>query len=339
MHTEMPPATRPVHDSVEDLLAGAVRLGPFRPVDARSPATFERVLVEGRRCVVKYVHHEHDFALRAICDVGCLTRRVWELGLMDSAPANIDHATLGVARWGHDGWGCAVLMRDVTDELIPPDDSLLTEEQHLGFLDDLAAFSASNWGLEDEHDLLPTGRYWEFFGTRVIENEARLGFPEAVPRIARDGWHRFSERVPKELADAVHELRSDTSPLLDSIANTPFTLLHGDWKLGNLGRSRDGRTVLIDWAYVGVGPVAHELAWYLALNRARLPESHTKETTISAFASALSAAGVDRAGWWEQQVAVCLLGALVQFGWEKALGPDDELNWWCDRAREGLELL
>jgi hypothetical protein len=330
---------RPVHDSVDDLLAGAVRLGEFRPVDARSPATFERVLVDGQRCVVKYVHFEHDFALRAIADAGCLTRRAWELGLMDSAPANIDHATMGMARWGDDGWGCAVLMRDVTDELIPPGDSLLTEEQHLGFLNDLAALSASNWDLRDRHDLLSASRYWEFFGTRVIEAEERLGFPEPVPRIAQDGWQRFTERVPVALADAVHALRSDASPLVHAISDTPFTLLHGDWKLGNLGRGRDGRTVLIDWAYVGVGPVTHELAWYLALNRARLPRGTTKELTISSFAAALSTAGVDRTGWWERQLAVCLLGALVQFGWEKALGPDDELQWWCERAGEGLELL
>lgn len=332
-------SARPVHDSADELLAGATRLGEFRPVDARSPATFERVLVDGQRCVVKYVHHDHDFALRAIADAGCLTRRAWELGLMDSAPANIDHATLGMARWGGDDWGCAVLMRDVTDELIPPDGSLLTEEQHLGFMEDLAALSARNWGLGDDHDLLAPARYWEFFGTRVIENEELLGFPEAVPRIARDGWNRFTERVPKELADAIHALRGDASPLVEAIAHTPFTLLHGDWKLGNLGRSRDGRTVLIDWAYVGVGPVAHELAWYLALNQARLPEGYTKEIVISTMAFALSAAGIDRTGWWEEQLAVCLLGALVQFGWEKALGPDDELNWWCERAREGLELL
>ena len=339
MGTDTLPAARPVHDSVDDLLAGVVRLGEYRPVDARSPATFERVLVDGEPCVVKYVHYEHDFALRAIAEVGCLTRRVWELGLMDSAPAHIDHATLGMARWGRDDWGCAVLMRDVTDELIPPDDSLLTEEQHLSFLEDLAGFSARNWDLADEHGLLPTARYWEFFGTRVIEAERRLGFPETVPRVAHDGWQRFHERVPVDLADAIHALRSDASPLVDAITHTPFTLLHGDWKLGNLGRGRDGRTVLIDWAYVGVGPVAHELAWYLALNRARLPEGYTKEITIDAFAFALSAAGVDRTGWWDQQLRVCLLGALVQFGWEKALGPDDELRWWCDRAREGLELL
>lgn len=330
---------RPVHDSVDDLLADAVRLGEFRPVDARSAATFERVLVDGEPCVVKYVHHEHDFALRAIADAGCLTRRVWELGLMDSAPEHVDHATLGMARWGDDEWGCAVLMRDVTGELIPPDGSLLTEEQHLGFLEDLAGFSAANWDLGNHHGLLPPARYWEFFGTRVLENEKRLGFPESVPRIAHDGWRRFSERVPKDLADTVHALRGDASPLVDAIAGTPFTLLHGDWKLGNLGRSRDGRTVLIDWAYVGVGPVAHELAWYLALNRARLPEGYSKEATISSFSFALAAAGIDRTGWWEDQLAVCLLGALVQFGWEKALGDDDELSWWCERAREGLGVL
>jgi len=29
----------------------------------------------------------------------------------------------------------------------------------------------------------------------------------------------------------------------------------------------------------------------------------------------------------------------VIFGWEKALGNDDELGWWCDRAREGARRL
>ena len=38
--------------------------------------------------------------------------------------------------------------------------------------------------------------------------------------------------------------------------------------------------------------------------------------------------------WWDRQLALCLLGALVQFGWEKALGGyDEELAWWEDRRR------
>ena len=117
-------------------------------------------------------------------------------------------------------------------------------------------------------------------------------------------------------------------------------MLHGDWKFGNLGRSRAGdRTVLLDWAYVGVGPVAHELGWYLALNRGRLPADHDKDSTIGAFEQALRAAGIEIGPWWPRQLDLCLLGTLVQFGWEKALGDEDELQWWCDRATEGLRRL
>jgi hypothetical protein len=83
--------------------------------------------------------------------------------------------------------------------------------------------------------------------------------------------------------------------------------------------------------------MAHDLAWYLSLNRARLPES--KEDAIEATRRSLEARGVDTRGWWEAQVGLCLLGALVQFGWEKALGDADELGWWCDRAREGARWL
>ena len=41
-----------------------------------------------------------------------------------------------------------------------------------------------------------------------------------------------------------------------------------------------------------------------------------------------------------RMVALALLGAAVNFGWEKALGgPGPELDWWCDRAAEGVRVL
>ena len=44
--------------------------------------------------------------------------------------------------------------------------------------------------------------------------------------------------------------------------------------------------------------------------------------------------------WWERQLALCLLGALVQFGWEKALGGyDEELAWWETQAVRAAPLL
>ena len=97
--------------------------------------------------------------------------------------------------------------------------------------------------------------------------------------------------------------------------------------------------MLLDWAYPGEGPACHELVWYLALNRSRLPVGHSKETTIGEFRDALERHGVDTAGWWERQLGLCLLGGLVLFGWEKAWGDDDELRWWCSAATAGTQLL
>ena len=114
--------------------------------------------------------------------------------------------------------------------------------------------------------------------------------------------------------------------------------MHGNWKLGNLGFDDEGRTVLIDWESPGPGPGCGELAWYLALNCRRIPVS--KEAAIARYRDALERNGVDTDGWFERQLALSLLGALVQFGWEKALGGyDDELAWWEARAVEGAALL
>jgi Phosphotransferase enzyme family len=230
-------------------------------------------------------------------------------------------------------------MRDVSDELIPVGDEPITTEQHLAFLDGIAALAARFWNWEDDLDLLPHRLRWAWFGPAQLDGEAALGYPEPVPRIAAEGWIRFADRAPRAIADAVGALRVDPSPLADAVLTTPQTFLHGDWKFGNLGIGRDGRVILLDWAYPGRGPVCHELAWYLALNRARLPATHGKEATIAELRSALERRGVDTDGWWDRQVTLCLLGAVVQFGWEKAYGDDDELGWWLDRAADGLAVL
>ena len=78
-------------------------------------------------------------------------------------------------------------------------------------------------------------------------------------------------------------------------------------------------------------------AWHLAVDRARLPISN--ESTAAAFRRALDRHGVDTAPWWDRQLGLCLLGAVVQFGWEKAFGDEEELAWWCDVAAGGAARL
>ncbi len=330
---------RPVYESVAEMLDGCNARGapqPFRPADARSGSHFERVVVNGQPCVVKHVHLDDDFTMRVSGDLGCRPLRVWEAGMMDVAADVVDHAVLAAARNdGRNGWGAALLMRDATSELVPVGDDPLPESQHLGFLDHLAVMSARWWGWRDDLGLLAPVDRWRFFGPEALLGERQLGWPEAVPRIAADGWGRFRERVPVEVAALIDGIHAAPWSFVDAMAETPWTFLHGDWKFGNLGTAADGRTVLLDWPYPGAGPVVHELAWYLALNRARLPLGHTKESTIADFRVALARHGVDIGGWWDRQLALGLLGGLVQFGWEKALGDDDELAWWCDAGRAG----
>ncbi|MGH9265719.1 MAG: aminoglycoside phosphotransferase, partial [Acidimicrobiales bacterium] len=322
---------RPVATSLDELLAGADSREPFHTPDSKSGARFERVTISGERLVLKHLHVDDDWIMRSSGDLGCRPLLVWRAGLLDVLPPGIDHAIVGAATGlGRNGWGAALLMHDVSQRLVPPGDGLLPAEQAERFLDHMAQLSARFWGFRDTIGLTPPVTRWQWFGPGMLDVEAARGFPEPVPRVAVEGWERFARRARGDVARMVDDLRHDVGPLVDALAGTPTTFLHGDWKLGNLGSRPDGRTILLDWAAPGEGPACHDLAWYLALNRARLP--HSKEHAIGLFRRALERHGVETAGWWERQLGLCLLGALVLFGWEKALGDAEELGWWCDRA-------
>lgn len=334
-------AVRRLAASVDELLAGAERREPFVNPDGRSSAAFERVWIDGAPHVVKYVHLDDDFTMRVSGDVGCRPVRAWAAGLLDAAPDLIDHAVVGAALGhGRNGWGAALLMRDVSGELLPGGHVVIPEAHYAAFLDHLAGFHAATWGWRDDPvcpRLLPYATRWAWFGHAALDGERSLGWPERIPRVADEGWGRFAARVPAPLARLIDDLRHDPTPLAVALAATPSCLLHGDVKASNTGRAPDGRTVLIDWAYVGEGPACSDLAWHLALDRTRLPVS--KEATAEAFRAGLERHGVDTTGWWERQLGLCLLGATVQFGWEKAFDEGDELGWWCEAARDGARWL
>jgi hypothetical protein len=231
----------------------------------------------------------------------------------------------------------ALLMRDVSAWLVPEGDDELPLDTHLQFLDHLAVLCAAFWGGGHDLEVVPmTNRYLELSPWTAIA-EAELESEAVVPALIGTGWERFPDAAP-EAAQLVVALAHDPSPLVAALETTPVTFVHGNWKLGNLGCTDDGRTVLFDWETPGIGTACGELAWYLAINSARLP--HSKEDAIEAFRIALQLHGVETAAWWDQQLGLALLGALVQFGWEKALGGRNaELEWWEQRALDGARYL
>lgn len=330
---------RPVATSLEELLADAVRREPFLTSDSKSGSSFERItMADGATRILKHVHVDWDWTMRFNGDVGCNPAQVWSSGLMDVLPERIDHGVLGLATGlGRAGLGAAILMRDLSGELVPPGDDVLPLDQHVAYIDDMATLSARTLGWRDDVGLVPLANRWSWFNHSSLQVEADRGWPDPVPKIAFGGWARFAERAPADVFAVIDALRHDPSSLVGQVQDTPLSFVHGDWKLGNVGTAPDGRTVLIDWTYPGEGPCTYELAWYLAINRARVPQS--KADAIERFRCSLTREGVDTDRWFDRQLALTLLAALVVFGWEKALSDDDELAWWCDRAREGAARL
>jgi hypothetical protein len=167
--------------------------------------------------------------------------------------------------------------------------------------------------------------------------EAVTGTAHLVPQLVGRGWPLLAQVAPAAAA-VVTPLAYDPGPLVDALARTPHTFVHSNWKLDNLGTDDTGRTVVLDWETSGLGTPLSDLAWYLAINCRRLPQP--KETSITVYREALEDCGIDTGPWWDRQLALCLLGALVQFGWEKALGGyDEELAWWEAKAVQAAPLL
>jgi hypothetical protein len=327
--------TKAVAGSVDELLAGTTRREPFAHSDGKSGVTLERVEIDGEWYVLKHLHHADDWLMRATGDLACRNITLWSAGWLDEVPDCIDHTTVGAARDDRaDGRGGAVLMRDVGPSLLPEGDAQIPLPQHLRFLDHMAQLHAAFWERVDTIGLLDVSTRYVFFSPVLADTELARGGDHPVPtRLVPEGWRRFPSRAPRS-APVVRSLLDDPTALVAALRETPRTLVHGDWKAGNLGSHADGRTILIDWAFPGIAPPCSDLAWYVCLNRARLPQS--KDDAIAAYRNALERHGVDTEAWWERQLGLCILGALLQFGWEKALGDGEdataELEWWDTRA-------
>ena len=312
--------------SPAELLARASSRERVMPADARSGAVFERIVVGPDRYFVKQLSFGSDWVMRASGDHVGRQYLVWQAGIMGHAPDCIDHAVvaMGVAGAGDDAV-LTIVMRDIGEFLVRPGDAIVPAGQHAGFITHMAAMSSAFWGWDDQIGLTTMAQRVRLFAPDTIAAELTAAEVPGPIAAAAAGWSALADRsvLLSQLARLVHDRPEViTGPL----AQTPRTFLAVDWKMGNLGTHPDGRTILLDWAFPGAGPACWDLCWYLALNRARLPEP--KEAAISRFRAALEDRGIDTGDWWQQQLDLCIIGIMATFGWEKALGDAGELSWW-----------
>jgi hypothetical protein len=326
---------REVAGSVAALISGATSRTPLTSADGKSGAVLESVVIDGDRYVLKTFDLTRDWLLRASGDAGCRAVALWEHGLYDAVPDRVDHTVVGAARDPAAGpYVAALLMRDVSPWLVP-EDAPITLADHRAYLDAMAAVHARFWGWRDTYGFTPMSTRYVLLAPLMAETEAVRGGTDEVPLLVGPGWAALAAAAP-DLAAVVAPLLADPAPLCEALARTPETFLPGDWKLGNMGRHPDGRTILLDWDRPGAGPATYDLTWYVAVNCDRMPES--KEAALDTYRAALEAYGVDTAPWWDTQVTLALLGAFLQLGWSKADQPA-ELDWWRGPVLRAATLL
>jgi len=320
--------------SAAELVAGATSRTSLTEGAGKSGARMERLVIAGQPYVLKHLDLAEDWTMRAS---GCLRGAplvAWERGLLARLPACFNQPIVGVLR---EDRGCALLMRDVTPWLVPVSDEPIGMDQHLRFLRHMAALHAAFWACGGECEVVPVMHRYLELSPWLATAEASVGSAHLVPRLVGQGWPRLAEVAPAAAA-VVTPLARDPGPLVAALEDTPQTFVHSNWKLDNLGTDDEGRTVVLDWEQPGRGAPLSDLAWYLAINCRRLPQA--KQDAIAAYRQALEAHGISTEAWWDRQLALCLLGALVQFGWEKALGGyDEELAWWEAQAIRAAPLL
>jgi len=290
----------------------------------------ERVTTaDGRVFVVKTEEPRTNWLMQATGDDGRLVR-LWASGTLARLPPEVDCA-IETVEPTPTGW--RVVMRDVSAALIP-DGTLLTRDQSRRLLRAISALHEALDGVTVD-GLCPLLDRFTFLSPAVVRPVTTHPLRDAI----LTGWERFGDLVPDDIGRAVLTLLDRPEGLAAALAAYPASLLHGDLKVANLGF--DGaRVVILDWGSVtGLGPRATDHAWYLAINGAAV--AATLDELLADIAVLLGPD--DRAA-----LPLALLGALVQLGWEKALGAtsddpsirareEDGLRWWWARAADALD--
>lgn len=305
----------------------------------------------GPSLILKQISPATDWLMRATHDSRCRSVALWEQGLLDQLPPELDHATLACARDGDD-W--AILLRDVSADLLPY--ARFSPADHEFMLTAMAALHATFWQspllANPELGLCSLRDVYTMFAPQTGEREA--GGADEVPQRILEGWELVKTAVAPDIAEIILTLLDDPTPLCAALSRYPQTLIHGDWRHANQGltRSDPPQLILLDWQLAVTAPPSVELGRGLGTNSALLPVS--KEAAIASYRRELArrlGPCFDEA-WWEPQLALGLLGGFLQDGWAIVLkathwhvGADArdhwqaDLAWWAEQVRAGAKWL
>jgi phosphotransferase family enzyme len=340
------------------------------PNDGWSGATFTSLVdLYGRRYVLKRTSLARDWIARATRDDAL--REGWLAGLAPGTLAWVPHAAVPYLGAAADGDGVAILLPDLSNELIawerPGHDPAIDRATLDRVLGAMARLHARPWSrildgaTERNGDPPPP---W----CPLLERLTLLS-PVAAAGYAADdnpvgarflaGWDAFDRRASAAARELVETLAANPAPLAAALAPLPTVGLHGDMKLANVALLADGQVGFIDWQMTLRAPLAVELGWFLVSNSGSLPDP--PDEVMGSYRDALERDGGSSdpdaeghgadalVGDWEHQLDLTWIIGLLLRGWRKGLDADagailpsgvhavDDLAWWSERAVDAAQ--
>jgi len=331
-----------------------------QPRGAESGSQFLKVRTcasgDYRHYFVKRTTYATDLVRRLSDDYACREGMVWQSGVLDQLPGEIESPMLAHAC---DGEGHALLMRDISVPLQKLERRragalyVFTWAQVSAIVDALAAMHATFYRDEmlDDPALGLCTAHQMYGWLRPEMLQRHMAFRPSFVDMQATGWTLLDRLESTEVAAALGELRVDPTPLVNALARYPSTLVHGDLRRENLGLSDDPtpHLAVVDWQLAAALPPTVDFAWFLQSGSA--PMEVPKERVIDRYHQQLA----ERLGsrfderTWEPQLRLALLGQSVRnmafFLWAAYHQTMDaglrdfvlaELPWWTEQAQLGL---
>jgi hypothetical protein len=328
-----PEGLEPIVGPVAEVVSAELRSPGF------SGSTHRRLTVRlrsgaVRRLVLKRTVMAADWTLRRSGD------RIGREGLLLGEPrlaAAWDAFACPYRAWASEEGELGLLMDDLSADLLPDVREPAAEAQEERILSALATLHARFWDSRalDLPWLTRPQQLFDLVGVHACAEEIAGGRALPIHQRSHEGWAIALRRLP---AKTVELLRESPVTLAERSAHLPRTLTHGDAKVANFALAADGRVAAFDWAFVGAGPVATELGWYLAVNASRLAAG--KEHTIASYRRLLESRlgrALEPQLWTDIEGQAVLAGGAMLL-WSKALalesgapGARDEWDWWVER--------
>jgi hypothetical protein len=261
-------------ESLSSLLSKRVSKVEHHPMDNHNGAAGGRlsyVDTDNGRYVLKRMSIESDWVMYATGDRRGRSVKLWQYGLLDRLLPHVEHQTIACAR---DGEGWAILMNDLTGGLFSWNQPTAVNFSPL-FLDALAHLHATFWNdpllHEDRIGLCSPASLLNGSSLPVARNRPDT-IKSPIPIMVVEGWEIMEKLLDKDVFEQMHKLIKDPRPVFAALDRCPFTLLHGDYRDGNLAILPLRRPVAYDWQFAARSLMTIDLAWFVREGAVRAQE-------------------------------------------------------------------